>query len=366
MSQSLPLKEPKQLSLLWARTLKNVEFFEVSRNVVQTINLLNVDNNYLNKQKDDINQLLDLYHDVSYHKMNQRLRRINITKRFNECRDEITELVAGINYMLEGLKRSPFDNEVEAAKYVQISVNDAGGSLSNQGRLDVMMWGNNMSFYISDDPKLQKMIDVLNLNRYFDKVLALGTEMFDLYIKRGGSPGDKHVDKNVKDIRKDVYASLQKLVEAANFYVSYHENDDKYLSLNASLYNLFRTCNALSKRRTTIRNKKKLKLSEGDTQSQQMAHNEEESRGDNIQHQVLNKEQIQNQLAEDKTIATQARKQTAKELLEELWAKEDTLSIDEIVNSPYILEQFAVDPNEELFKLLQRVVEREVGHRSAI
>lgn len=199
------------------------------------------------------------------------------------------------------------------------------------------------------------------------KIYSLSfTEMFDLYIKRGGSPGDKHVDKNVKDIRKDVYASLQKLVEAANFYVSYHENDDKYLSLNASLYNLFRTCNALSKRRTTIRNKKKLKLSEGDTQSQQMAHNEEESRGDNIQHQVLNKEQIQNQLAEDKTIATQARKQTAKELLEELWAKEDTLSIDEIVNSPYILEQFAVDPNEELFKLLQRVVEREVGHRSAI
>lgn len=356
MKQSLPLKEPKRLSLLWARTLQNVEFFHISRNIVQTIDLVGVDNKYLLNHQAELIRLLDFYDDVETHKSSQSLRRMNITKRYNKCRDEITELVVGINYMLEGLKRSPLDSEVRAAEFVQFAVDKAGGSLSNQSRQDVVLWCDRMRFYISDDPRIQMAIDKLNLNRYFERVDLLGREMFDLQIKRGGSPGDKYLSVSVQDIRKDVYKVLQKIVNTLDFMIGFHGHDNQYLSLNRSLYYHFRVCNALSKRRTTIRKKKKLKEAEKDAQQLDMAQQKDVQQLDAI---GADAKKVQTEQSADNGVSEKSYQQTTEELLEKLWAKEETLSIDEIVNDPIILELFATSPDQNVIKLLQKVVSRE-------
>ncbi len=347
MNQATPLLQPKQLSLLWARTLRDKEFFEASRGIINSMNQLSVDNKHLLKHQRKILQSIELYDDISSNKFDREIKQKNATKHYNECRDQISDLVVGINYMLEGLKRSPIDDEVIAAKYVQQFVDDAGGSLSNKGRNEVMMWCENMKLYIEDDAKLKKMITELNLNRYFDKVILLGDKMLELFLKRGSLNGERNTTTSIRTIREDMYRELQNLVETLRFLIRQHKDERQYLLLNRTLYYFFRTYNALSKRRTTIRNKKKLQTIGDDLQSQQQSQ------------QVLKP-------TEKEAKAVQAQQQANKKLLEELWANQDTLSVDEIVNSPIILDLFAANPDGDVFRLLHQVVAREVGVAEAI
>ncbi len=250
-------KAPKTLTLLWGRTLHNAEFIQGVKNIIDTMNVMEVENPYLTSIKDQLSSLVTEYDEVQTDASHRMMSQKQITKRYNECRDEITSLVSGVNYIVEGQKRSPIVEHRELAEQMSYVIGKSGGSLCNQSRIEVVLWCDSMVNYIKEDSKLPEAIDKLNLSCYFDRIFLLAEEMKGIQTKRAGKVEKEHINKSIKAIRKEIYDRLQVLINALSFFIDFEKDNEELLELNLALYYNFRIYNSLSKRRQTIRDKSK-------------------------------------------------------------------------------------------------------------